>query len=67
MQILHKGSFDDEGPTLARLHGEYLPANGYVEAGKHHEIYLTDITRAAPENWRTILRQPVKPVKKVEK
>lgn len=67
VQILHKGSFDDEGPTLARLHGEYLPANGYVEAGKHHEIYLTDITRAAPENWRTILRQPVKPVKKVEK
>lgn len=64
VQILHKGAFDEEGPTLARLHREYLPANGYVETLHHHEIYLTDTTRAAPENWRTILRQPVKKVGK---
>lgn len=62
VQIMHKGSFDDEGPTLARLHQEYLPAHGYTETGKHHEIYLTDITKAAPENWKTILRQPVRKV-----
>jgi hypothetical protein len=62
VQILHKGPFEDEGPTLYRLHSEYLPANGYIETGHHHEIYLTDIRRADPKNWKTILRQPVKKV-----
>jgi hypothetical protein len=57
---MHKGPFDDEGPTLKRLHTEYLPENGYVESGLHHEIYLSDIRRADPKNWKTILRQPVK-------
>jgi hypothetical protein len=60
VQIMHKGPFDDEGPTLKRLHTEYLPENGYVESGLHHEIYLSDIRRADPKNWKTILRQPVK-------
>jgi hypothetical protein len=63
VQIMHKGPFDDEGPTLERLHVEYLPENGYIENGHHHEIYLTDIRRADPKNWKTILRQPVKKAK----
>ncbi len=59
-QIMHIGSYDDEAPTLARLHAEWIPANGYTENGKHHEIYLSDPRRVAPENLKTILRQPVR-------
>ncbi|MCC6613080.1 MAG: GyrI-like domain-containing protein [Anaerolineae bacterium] len=61
VQIMHIGPFTAEGPTIARLHGEFMPAHGYVEAGQHHEIYLTDVRRAAPEKWKTVLRQPVRP------
>ena len=60
VQILHIGSYDDEGPVLARLHQEFMPNNGYVESGRHHEIYLSDPRRTAPEKLKTILRQPVK-------
>ncbi len=60
IQIMHIGSYDDEAPTLARLHNEFLPQNGYAEAGKHHEIYLSDPRRVAPEKLKTILRQPVR-------
>jgi hypothetical protein len=59
VQILHIGSYDDEGPILARLHDEYLPQNGLTEAGKHHEIYLSDPRRTAPDKLKTVLRQPV--------
>lgn len=58
-QIMHIGSYDDEAPTLARLHNEWLPENGLVENGKHHEIYLSDPRRVAPEKLKTVLRQPV--------
>jgi len=60
VQIMHIGSYDDEGPIIARLHNEFLPQNGYVPAGKHHEIYLSDPRRTAPEKLKTVLRQPVK-------
>jgi hypothetical protein len=60
VQIMHLGSYDDEAPTIARLHNEFLPENGLVEAGKHHEIYLSDPRRTAPEKLKTVLRQPVK-------
>lgn len=60
VQILHIGSFDDEGPTISRLHQEYMPQNGLQENGKHHEIYLSDPRKVAPEKLKTILRQPVK-------
>ena len=59
VQILHVGPYDAEAPTIARLHNEFLPANNLVETGKHHEIYLGDPRRSAPEKLKTILRQPV--------
>ncbi len=59
VQILHIGSYDDEGPVLARLHQEWLGANGYGESGKHHEIYLSDARRVEPAKLKTILRQPI--------
>lgn len=63
LQIMHIGSYDDEAPTLAKLHNEFIPQNGYVEAGKHHEIYLSDPRRILPEKLKTVLRQPVKKIK----
>jgi len=60
VQILHIGSYDDEGPVLRRLHAEYLPENGLTETGHHHEIYLSDPRKTAPEKLKTILRQPVR-------
>ncbi len=62
VQIMHRGSYDDEGPTIARLHSEFIPMNNLEEAGKHHEIYLSDPRRVAPEKLKTILRQPVKKI-----
>jgi hypothetical protein len=57
-QVLHVGPFSEEGPTIARLH-EYIDARS-ARVGKHHEIYLSDIRRAEPSRWKTILRQPMK-------
>ena len=62
VQTLHIGSYDDEGPVLARLHDQFIPAHGLRMTGRHHEIYLSDPRRAAPEKLRTILRQPVERV-----
>jgi hypothetical protein len=62
VQILHVGSYDDEGPTLARLHDEWMPQHRLTFNGDHHEIYLSDARRTAPEKLRTVLRQPVRPV-----
>lgn len=59
VQTLHVGSFDDEAEVLTRLHHEFVPGNGLRLAGRHHEIYLSDLRRVAPEKQRTILRQPV--------
>jgi hypothetical protein len=59
VQILHTGSYDSEGPVLARLHDEYLPAHGLAFNGRHHEIYLSDARRTDPAKLRTVLRQPV--------
>ena len=61
VQLLHVGSYDDEAPTLARLHHEWMPQHGLTFNGDHHEIYLNDARRTAPEKLRTVLRQPVKP------
>lgn len=59
VQILHVGSYDDEGTTLERLHVEFLPANGLDPTGRHHEIYLSDARKTEPARLKTILRQPV--------
>ena len=59
-QIMHIGSYDAETPTLKRLHEVWLPVNGFVENGKHHEIYLSDPRRTAPEKLKTVLRQPIR-------
>lgn len=61
LQILHIGSYDDEAPTLARLHHELMPALGVDFNGPHHEIYLSDPRRVAPERLKTVLRQPIRP------
>jgi len=57
-QVLHVGPFTEEGPTIERLH-EYVDGKSGL-GGKHHEIYLSDIRRAAPSRWKTIIRQPMK-------
>lgn len=56
-QVLHRGPFANEAPVIAGLH-EFIASQGHQLRGKHHEIYLTDVTRTAPEKLRTILRQP---------
>lgn len=56
-QILHVGPFSAEGPTIQRVH-DYISGRSTLR-GKHHEIYLSDVRKAAPENWRTIIRQPM--------
>ena len=60
VQIMHIGSYDDEGPVLSQMHSDFIPNNGYVENVKHHEIYLSDPRRVAPEKLKTVLRQPIK-------
>ena len=56
-QTLHVGPFSEEGPVIEELHAT-LEGAGLALAGKHHEIYLSDFRRVAPEKLRTILRQP---------
>lgn len=62
LQILHIGSYDDEGPTLHRLHEEVMPRIGVTFAGPHHEIYLSDPRKTEPARLKTILRQPVRAI-----
>ena len=57
-QILHRGPYDGEGPTIRRLH-EFISGCGLHLHGPHHEIYLSDPRRTRPDRIRTILRQPV--------
>lgn len=56
-QILHVGPFTAEGPVIERLHA-HIQAQGQLR-GKHHEIYLSDIRRADPARWKTVIRQPM--------
>lgn len=61
LQTLHIGSYDNEGPILAQLHDELMPAAKLTFNGKHHEIYLSDPRKTPSEKLKTILRQPVRP------
>jgi hypothetical protein len=56
-QILHTGSYDAEASTIASMHA-FISQHGYVLRGKHHEIYLNDARKTAPERLKTVLRQP---------
>jgi hypothetical protein len=57
-QVMHIGPFSAEGPTVAYLHG-FIEKSGYELAGKHHEIYLSDMRKVAPEKMKTVIRQPM--------
>ena len=56
-QIMHVGPFSEEGPTIQHVHDFIDARTG--RRGKHHEIYLSDIRRADPKKWKTIIRQPM--------
>jgi hypothetical protein len=60
-QIMHLGPYAEEAPTIERLH-EWVAAQGYEPRGRHHEIYLGDPRRTAPERLKTVLRHPVREV-----
>lgn len=62
LQRLYFGRYVDEAPLLIDLHDRYLPDNGYQATGLHHEIYLNDPRKVAPEKIKTVLRQPVRRV-----
>jgi hypothetical protein len=56
-QILHIGPFSEEGPTVEKVH-RFIDARGR-RTGKHHEIYLSDLRKADPVKWKTVIRQPM--------
>ena len=58
VQMLHVGPYDQEAATMAVM-TEFVEAQGLSFHGRHHEIYLSDPRRVAPEKLRTILRMPV--------
>ena len=61
--MMHIGSFDDE-PASVALMNKYIEENGYIndltKERLHHEIYLYDARRVAPEKWKTVIRHPIK-------
>ena len=63
VQCMHIGSYDDEPATVA-LMDKYLSDNGYQndfsDTRLHHEIYLSDARKVAPEKWKTVIRHPIK-------
>ena len=65
VQCMHTGRYDDEPATIAAMH-DYAAQNGYAvditQSRMHHEIYLSDPRRCAPENLKTVVRHPIKPV-----
>ncbi len=64
VQCLHVGSYDNEPATVAIMH-EYMEKQGYTlditDKRLHHEIYLSDARKVAPEKLRTVIRHPIKP------
>ncbi|MCG6858235.1 MAG: GyrI-like domain-containing protein [Salaquimonas sp.] len=60
VQIMFIGPYAEEGPVIAQLHNEFLPAEELTENGHHHEIYLGDPRKTAPEKLKTVIRQPVR-------
>ena len=64
-QILHIGPYEAEAPTVERLHDAITDA-GLRPLGWHHEIYISDPNRTAPDRLRTVIRQPVEPVEPLD-
>jgi hypothetical protein len=60
VQVMHIGPYSKEAPTIERMHA-FAAAEGYELRGRHHEIYLGDPRRTAPERLKTVLRHPVQP------
>ena len=62
VQIMHFGAFDDE-PATVEIMDTYLQENGYKNDLSrdrlHHEIYLSDARKVAPEKWKTVIRHPI--------
>ncbi len=58
-QIMHIGPFSEEGPNIERVH-RFIKESEHQLHGKHHEIYLSDIRKAAPAKWKTVIRQPMR-------
>ena len=58
-QVLYTGPYAAEGPVIAGLHA-FIAGQGCARTGKHHEIYLSDFRRTAPEKLKTVIRQPAK-------
>ena len=65
VQCMHVGSYDDEPVTIAHMH-EYMESQGYVlditDKRMHHEIYLSDARKVAPEKRRTVIRHPIRKI-----
>jgi len=59
VQMMHIGPYAEETANIQKLHS-YIKQNGYELAGKHHEIYLSDPRKTAPEKLKTVVRQPFK-------
>jgi len=58
-QIMHVGPFSAEAPNIRKVH-DFIERTGHHLSGKHHEIYLSDIRRADPARWKTVIRQPMR-------
>lgn len=61
VQMMHIGPYADETPTVRRLFS-FAAENGYGVSGSHHEIYLSDPNRSAPEKLKTVLRYAIRPM-----
>lgn len=65
VQMMHHGPFDDE-PTSVALMDNYIADNGYIndfsETRMHHEIYMSDARKVAPEKWKTVIRHPIRKI-----
>lgn len=59
VQTLHIGSYQTEGEIINKMHNDFVPANGLRLIKKHHEIYLSDFRKVAPDKLKTIIRHPV--------
>ena len=58
-QIMHIGPYSAEGPNIEKFHS-FIKGTGHELRGRHHEIYLSDPRRSAPERMKTVIRQPIK-------